>query len=124
MRSDRLAAFLLGVALMGVTGAKTSAGPPAGPPPPVSSLRLPELRGIQHDPGVTPLMLAAVMDDSARVKRLLDRGADMNGRDKNGMTALMWAAPGTGLVLLRRGAGVLIRDRFGRTALHLAAYFG
>jgi uncharacterized protein len=124
MRSGRIAAPLLMLALMAVTGAKTSAAPLAASLQPAAPMTARELGGIQHDPGVTPLMLAAVMDDAAQVRRLLDRGADVNGRDKNGMTALMWAAPATSPLLLRRGAGILIPDRFGRTPLHFAAYLG
>jgi ankyrin repeat protein len=71
-----------------------------------------------------PLMLAAVRGDTARVKRLLDRGADVDARDRNGMTALMWASPAAGLLLLRRGASLSVRDHFGRTALHFAAFSG
>jgi hypothetical protein len=72
----------------------------------------------------TPLMLAAVRGDTARVKQLLDRGADVNARYRNGMTALMWASPAAGLLLLRRGASLSVRDHFGRTALHFAAFSG
>jgi hypothetical protein len=122
-RTNRMAWGLV-VGLTAVTLAKLSAALPLAPLPPVGGMRAPELSGIHHDPGVTPLMIAAVMDQAPRVERLLDRGVNVNGRDKKGMTALMWAAPRTSLILLRRGAGVLHRDRFGRTPLHFAAYFG
>jgi len=45
--------------------------------------------------GMTPLMVAAECSNSLcsehTVKRLLDKGADINLRDKRGMTALMLA---------------------------------
>jgi hypothetical protein len=41
--------------------------------------------------GGTALMLAAANDHTETVKLLLDRGADINVRDNEGKTALVWA---------------------------------
>src|SRR5687768_2359500 len=61
----------------------------------------------------TPLMLAAVKGDVDQVRSLLAQGADINAKDKNGMTALMWAAPSVSLLLLQNGADTQLRDRYG-----------
>jgi len=41
--------------------------------------------------GMTPLMLAAAFNDTEMVKYLIEEGADVNGVDKFGMTALDYA---------------------------------
>jgi ankyrin repeat protein len=74
--------------------------------------------------GRTPLMWAALKGDTTSVEALLDYGAAVNARDKNGMTALMWAAPEVAPLLLARGADPHVRDKFGRTPLSYAAYQG
>lgn len=62
------------------------------------------------------------------VKVLLEKGAQVNTRDKFGKTALMEAAfsENAGIVkaLLAKGANVNARDRFGKTALMVAAFSG
>lgn len=40
----------------------------------------------------TPLSLAAVQGDAAQMRKLIAQGADVNARDKDGLTSLMWAA--------------------------------
>ena len=42
----------------------------------------------------TPLMIAADEGDLTKVKKLLGKGADVNGRNGDGNTALMYAAYG------------------------------
>lgn len=74
------------------------------------------------DWGRTPLMLAAIKGDAPAVRALLAQGAAVNGRDQNGMTALMWAAPQVVDLLLRAGANVNARDNSQRTALTYAAF--
>jgi hypothetical protein len=59
------------------------------------------------------------------VTLLLDRGADINAKDKDGVTAL-WLAVCKGYeeivtLLLDRGADIKAKDRDGNTPLHLAA---
>ncbi len=88
--------------------------------------------------GVTPLMLLAAQDEAfARLKRvaggpgvtelaamLVERGADVDARSTEGMTALMIAAANdNGAMLgflLSRNADPTIRNRRGETALDLA----
>lgn len=64
----------------------------------------------------------------ATVQLLLDRGADVNVKDKKGITVLMWAALHcrTDIVksLLAKGSNVNAKDKKGRTALMAAAHFG
>jgi uncharacterized protein len=54
--------------------------------------------------GSTPLMRAAKNGDSAAIHLLIDHGAELNARQKNGTTALMFAAG------LGRGTGAFTKD--------------
>lgn len=66
------------------------------------------------------------------VRLLLARGADINARDKSGLTALMYAVWAHGLIVddgdnfslvkvfLEQGADVKVRDKYGTSALALA----
>ncbi len=78
----------------------------------------------------TALVTAAKAGDAPRVSEQIARGAELNRRTSTfgadnftGWTALMWAAHGkhaaTLRVLIDAGADTTVRDRFGRTALHL-----
>ena len=62
------------------------------------------------------------------VKTLLDKGTDVNAKDKNGMTPLIRALKNEnkGMVelLIAKGADVNARDISGHTPLHLAALMG
>ncbi len=75
--------------------------------------------------GSTPLMHAALYADGDMVRLLLDRGADVNIANKDGATALMWAAGNLNKVrwLLKKGATVDIRTGSGRTPLLIAATY-
>ena len=71
------------------------------------------------------LIRAADDGDLAQVKRLVRRGADVNGRDEEGQTALMWAAM-WGYVdvmteLMDQGADVTLETKDGSTALSCAS---
>ncbi len=73
----------------------------------------------------TELCRAASRGDVKLVKTLIDRGSDLNARDRDGLTALMHAAMrGHGLVvdaLVEGGADLEARDDGGRAAIQLAA---
>jgi ankyrin repeat protein len=73
-------------------------------------------------------MCAALEGDTARVKVLLNHGANVNATDLEGRTALMFAAINLHLdiveMLLERGADVNARANDGATALMLAASCG
>ena len=79
----------------------------------------------QH--GASPLMQAALHSKPEILQLIIDRGADVNVRDNDGMTALMLAAgdPVKVKLLLAHGADVHAKSKLGRTALLLAsAYAG
>jgi uncharacterized protein len=74
------------------------------------------------------LRLAAAAGDTERMAILLDQGADVNGANPSGQTALMAAAEKgdilTAALLLTRGADVNARTQSGLTALTFAAENG
>ncbi len=79
------------------------------------------------DRGNTALMDAAVLGDVEMVRELLDAGADMNVKSKNGQTALMLAV-GEGRdsiaeELIDRGADLSITDNLGMSAKKYAELF-
>lgn len=62
----------------------------------------------------------------SEIKRALNNGADINGRDKYGMTSLMWASALNDNInmvkyLMQNGADINAKDNRGKTALILAA---
>jgi len=88
----------------------------------------------KHESDDTPLVIACLDRDITRVKTLLQQGNDVNEKDSNGWTALMYVSAtlcsvdsyyGSNLVdvvilLLERGADTLIRNNDNQTALCLA----
>ncbi len=80
---------------------------------------------MRDDNGRTPLMVAARNGYSAKVKHLIDYGADIDATDDDGMTALMHASTKDSFhtleVLLDANANVYSRDKNGYTALAHAA---
>jgi ankyrin repeat protein len=74
--------------------------------------------------GITPLMVAAETGSPEAMKMLIDRGADVNGRNTYGSTALMWSVTDLKKVrlLLDHGADVNVAARSGRTALIIASF--
>ncbi|GAB4094348.1 ankyrin repeat domain-containing protein [Flaviaesturariibacter terrae] len=73
-----------------------------------------------------PLLRAARAGDGQRITRLLRRGANINGTDARGNSALMlalltWNYEAAQL-LLDNGADISLRDRDGHCALHWACY--
>lgn len=77
----------------------------------------------------TPLHLAAINDRQSAVAALLKRGAAIEARDDYRRTALILCAreqgqAATGRVLIEAGADVNAVDKFGASALDLAAWRG
>jgi ankyrin repeat protein len=74
------------------------------------------------------LLLAAHRGELDKLKQLLDAGADVNYRNEDSMTPLMFAVTSDHLdivnELIRRGADITTAAMNGATALHLAANFG
>ena len=69
-----------------------------------------------------PLHIAARQGFTGLVEMLIENGADVESKEKDGTTALHSAANGAGaLLLLQRGADVFSTDANGLTALHWAA---
>lgn len=80
------------------------------------------------DPALPDLLEAARSNNAKELRRALDRGAAISGRDEHGRTALHWAAIGgsadMAAILLDRGAEVDARAQLGMTPLHWAAVAG
>ncbi|SMD15562.1 ankyrin repeat domain-containing protein [Sporomusa malonica] len=74
--------------------------------------------------GFTPLHAAAAYGRSVVVKQLLDKGADVNGRDKEGQTALMKAVWNSHAdvvaTLLQKGAVLTVNDIKGNNVVNMA----
>ena len=78
--------------------------------------------------GRTQLMKAAKSGNEWQIKRLLDAGANINLKDNDGWTALMYAVRyNEGLecveLLLNAGADIRIANNYGLTAIALAASY-
>ena len=75
--------------------------------------------------GATPLMHAARYADADMVRLLIERGADVNTANTEGVTPLMWGAGDADKVrlLLAKGAKVDVRTELGRTPLLMAATY-
>ena len=75
--------------------------------------------------GDAPVAEAVQEQDHARLRALLERGADVDAPAPDGTTALHWAAhwsdPETVRLLVRAGADVDAANRYGATPLWLAA---
>jgi uncharacterized protein len=82
----------------------------------------------EYEDDDTPLMREALDGNTERVRELIHQGADINQRDDNGRTALMFAVVNrhyeTMKVLLEHGADVNARSNNGGTALMGAALAG
>ena len=85
------------------------------------------INAISQDRGNTPLMDAAALGNNDIVKDLIDAGADLNEKSKNGQTALILAV-GQGTInvaetLIEEGAAVDVKDQLGMSALKYAKLF-
>lgn len=80
--------------------------------------------------GITMLGRAALNNEVAMAKTLIERGANVNVVDRLGMTPLLWAAsmdfgdPAMIELLLKSGAKADARNKDGLTALELARQYG
>ena len=79
-------------------------------------------------PATTPLIEAVKSGDTGTLRALLGQGADVNGREADGTTALHWATHRNDLttadILIDAGAGADAATRYGVTPLSLAATNG
>ncbi len=83
----------------------------------------------KDESGRTLLQNAAANDDAEALQTLLASGADVNLADRDGWTALMYAAKfakkaETAAALIKAGANVKAKNRFGANALEIAASYG
>ena len=80
--------------------------------------------------GITMLGRAALNNEVAMARALIERGANVNVVDKQGMTPLLWAAsmdfgdPAMIELLLKSGAKADAKNKDGLTALELARKYG
>lgn len=77
---------------------------------------------------ISTIHLAAGVGDFGTLKSLIEKGTDVNAKDKTGRTVLQWAlsAGQTDVAefLIGKGADVNVKDDYGRTPLHSAARRG
>ena len=71
---------------------------------------------------ITGLRIAVCSGREARIRRLLELGADINAKDEGGMTALLWASqqgsPSIMKMLLDNGADPNVRSDWGYTPMY------
>src|SRR2546430_291947 len=124
------------VLLVGCCTISTAAAQPAGGPADdlyqaIRTNNLARLKTLVRTPadanapdpaGETPLMISAAAGSIDAMRVLLDQGADANGQNTFGSTALIWSATDAAKVrlLADRGANVNIAAKTGRTAAFVA----
>ena len=90
--------------------------------PPSPSERCPRLSTFWWNDGETPLHVAALENDVASARKLLDEGAEIDARDTQGQTPLFHATRYHNKemvdLLIRHGANPFVRDHEGATALN------
>lgn len=74
--------------------------------------------------GFTPLHAAAAYGKTPIIRQLVDKGADVNARDKDGQTALMkavWNSHADAVsILLQNGASINVNDSRGNNVINMA----
>ncbi|MFC9876746.1 ankyrin repeat domain-containing protein [Nocardia salmonicida] len=113
VRGPRAAVLALAVLVVGIGACSADQGTPNTAPPasaaPGESAAAPQTRQLDHALD-DDLYDAAVADDSARVRDLIARGADMESRGDNGRTPLVAAtknkASAAAVALIEAGADV------------------
>jgi ankyrin repeat protein len=105
----------------------------------IASVRAGDRRGIEQQVAANPEVVKGVDDGGStalhhaagfgpidNLQLLVDRGADVNAKNRNGSTPLHWAVHDEAKVrlLLSKGANVNAKQGVGRTPLYLAAMLG
>lgn len=78
------------------------------------------------DSGISPLHRAASLGDIELIKKLLEKGANVNKLANLGLTAVQWSTfqsnPEVVKLLIEHGADIQIKAANGMTALHFAVF--
>lgn len=83
---------------------------------------MPDVDRPEHRTGYTPLMMATLMGHRPAVSALLKRGANVNARDNEGSTALLFVKdPGIAMMLLESEPDLNLASEDGVTATHVLA---
>ena len=83
---------------------------------------MPDVDRAERRTGYTPLMMATLMGHRSAVSALLKRGANVNARDNEGATALLFVKdPGIAMMLLKSEPDLNLASEDGVTVTHVLA---